>query len=406
MIIKNGLVYTQGEFKYFDMFIGGGKILKLSERIGGEDIFDASGFVIVPGIKNTHMHASTILVRGIPSSGDLDRWVKNYLWKFEKSISSEEAYYGSLYCICQMLKSGITFFEDMHFREIEVLKACKEAGIRAVLSEALMDKNGWENPISDIGSAIKLAKKAENEKLIGTKMGIVSIRMSSEELIDSCVKKFKEDPSLFCGFHLHLNEVSHDVVFSKKKYGMLPTEFFYKKGLIDGDTTLAHCIHMEGKEVGIIAKRKATVSHCLGSNLRLASGIAPVKQMISQGVRITMGLDSPAVNDGVDIVSDARFAGLLHRLSPDEVAKMLFGYSGFGEGDPADIVMIEKNAFFPYKNFKSILAYGLNSGNVANVIIDGKFVLKNRKIVNLNEKRIEKKALKLSDKIWSRLESP
>ncbi|MHC1598956.1 MAG: amidohydrolase family protein [Candidatus Methanofastidiosia archaeon] len=403
MILKGGTVYSAGKFVCADIEITDGKITAIGGAIKGEGI-DMSNYVIVPGIRNTHMHASSVLIRGAPCTGDLDEWVRSLLWRFEKTLSTKEAYYGSLYSMCQMVKAGITYFEDMHFHEQEVLRACTDVGIRASLSEAIMDMQEWDIPLATVKTSIGLARSAKNFPLVSVKMGIVSIRMASPQLIDECTHAVEENPELFKGYHVHLNEVAQDKTYALQTYGKSPAAAFDDFGVIGPGTTLAHCVHVGGQELDLIAKRGAMISHCLGSNLRLRSGIAPVNEMLDRGIGVSIGIDSPAINDGFDIMSDARFVGLFHGLEPSKVASMVFGTSGLCVGDNADMVMLQKSSFFPYKGMEALLAFGCNSGAVVHVIIDGRFVVRDKKITTVNEEKIENKALSMAENVWSRLE--
>jgi len=404
MIIGNVHLLMNGKMVKKDISIGSGKIMDIGDNMHGDGRIDLDGLVALPGLHNNHMHASTILIRGTPTRGNLDDWVEDVLWQFEKDLNEREVYYGALYSICQMLRSGITYFEDMHFIETQVLKACEEGGIRASLSEALMDLNDWGEQKASVDSTLSLARKAKTSDLVDVKMGIVSVRLTSEDMLDEIVGAVADNPNLFKGYHIHLNEVALDQEYSIKEHGMAPTTFFDSKGLIGPQTTLAHCIHMKDEEVQLLSGRNAKVALCPASNLRLRSGVAPVGYLISKGVNLSMGLDSPAINDGFDLFSDARLLGLMNGIAPGKLLEVLFDKAQLLKGENADIIFIRKEDLFPFKFPESTLAYGVNSGIVEHVMVNGRFVVFNKELISLDEEKIRKRARDLSLKALSRFD--
>ncbi|HPR41935.1 MAG TPA: amidohydrolase family protein [Candidatus Methanofastidiosa archaeon] len=404
MIIRDAYVYNNG-FRRLDIEIGDdGKISRLGQDLRGGDIFDAKGLIALPGLHNNHMHASTSLMRGMPVVGGLDEWVEDSLWRFEKDMTDREAYHGSLYSICQMLRSGITYFEDMHFKELEVLRACEEAGIRASLSEALMDNNDWGGRSANIGTSLSLAKRAGTSRLVDAKLGIVSIRLASEDLVDRIAETYRDNRGLFKGYHMHMNETGMDTEYSLREYGMLPAQFFERKGVLCEDTTIAHCVHMDAGEVDILARRGVKVALCPASNLRLMSGSAPVRRMIDAGVRLSVGLDSPAINDGYDIFADTRMIGLSNNLGSDELLSTLLDGAQIAPGANADIILLDGRDAFPTANLSGHLCLSVNSRSVSHVMVDGSFVVLDGRIASVDEESVIEGAQEAYGSVRSRLE--
>ena len=405
MLIENCLVYTNGTVRKDTICIDGTKV----SAIGGcpdndDEVIDATGYLVVPGMRNLHMHASTSLLRGTTDSSDLDGWVSSTLWEFERDISPKEAFYGSLYSICEMLLCGITYFEDMHFHEQEVARACLATGIRASLSEALMDLNYWEDPIATLESSLSLAKGISDSSLLSAKLGLVSIRLTSEELIDGMVRLTSENPCLFSGFHIHNSEVIQDIKSAAQLYGMTPTELFYKKGVLGSDTTSAHCIHVSERDMCLLAETKTTVATCIASNYRLGSGLAPVGKLMACGVDVGIGIDSPAINDGFDVSSDSRMAALVNRLEPYQALRMLFGSTGVRPNMPADLVFLKSDEFFPGHDIVSTMAYTDIGRHVVHVMVDGIFVVRDREVLGVDFPRVRKRAASIAQKVLSRLD--
>ncbi|RZN49957.1 hypothetical protein EF808_01280 [archaeon] len=406
MIIKGATIYHNGRFVTRDIEVAGGCIVRIGLSIEGEDAVDASSHVLIPGVRNRHMHASSVLIRGAPSGGGLDAWVRNWLWRFEETLSRKEAYYGALYSMCQMARAGITYFEEMHFHESDVMDACCDIGLRASLSEAIMDRQEWDDPLATLDTTMALARKARSSSLVDVKMGIVSIRMTSGELIDACVGAVNDHPDLFSGYHVHLNEVSLDAKISKEEYGALPAEVFHDKGVLGSSTTLAHCVHMHPREIELLASTKSTAVACIGSNLRLHSGTPPIQAMLQADVPLGMGIDSPAINDGYDLLSDVRIIGLIYGLDPTVLIPLLCGCGGLVEGMEADLAFINKAALFPWKDIATTVSYGANTGCIDHVMVNGRFIVWNKRVTTVDEERVARKAGAVAEKVWSRLECP
>jgi len=407
MIIRNALVYYKNRLERLDISIDAeGRIAEIGQGLKGEDNFDASGHIVLPGLHNNHMHASTSLIRGVPVNGELDEWVSRTLWQFEKGLTKEEVYYGSLYSICQMLRSGITYFEDMHFLEAEVLRACEDVGIRATLSEALMDMNGWGRDFANIRTSLDLAKEAAHSGLVDVKLGIVSLRMTSEGLIDNIVGTYEDNIDLFSGFHIHMNETKADDIFSKRSYGLHPAQFFDNKGVLGSGTTIAHCVHMDRDEISLLSQRGVKVALCPASNMRLRSGVAPVKELLSSGVRVSLGLDSPAINDGFDMFADIRLLGITTGIPSRRLLPILLDGEQIVTGRDADLIFIDKRSCVPVGGLEDHLCLSMNAGSVDHAMVNGRFVVVDGKITTLDENKVFEKAEKISISARSRLDIP
>jgi len=405
MIIKDAHTYCDQGFKKVDISIdGNGRISDIGPCLKGDEVFDAGGLIVLPGLHNSHMHASTSLIRGFPVNGGLDSWVSSILWEFEKDLTPGEVYSGSLYSICQMLRSGITYFEDMHFLETEVLRACENAGIKASLSEAVMDRNGWGRKKANIRTSLELAKMAKGSELVDAKLGIVSVRMCSEELIDAISQTYAEHSDIFGGFHLHMDETSQDGDFSRSEYGCPPAQFFLEKGVLGPDTTIAHCVHIDDKGMSILSKAGSRVALCPSSNIRLGSGTPPVREMMERGIRLSIGIDSPAINDGYDIFSDSRLLASISGLSSREMLGIMLDGSVVKPGMDADLVFLDRRDALPLGGLDGHICLSINSRSVVHTMVQGEFVVFDREVLTLDEASVVNDAERASASVIDRLD--
>ncbi len=403
LVLAGGHALVDGVAVRCDVSIADGAVIGVGRACEGGERCDASGLVIVPGLHNGHMHAATSLLQGMPRTGTLDSWVSS-LWRFECGITPKEAYWGSLYAACRMLLSGITSFEDLHFFQGEVAKACTEAGIRATLSEALMDRQPWRAP-SSVSSSLALGRAVRNEPLLTAKMGIVSVRMASEALIDEAVEAYASHEGLFSGYHLHMDEVPADRVHSMDAYGCSPTDFFFNKGVLAPGTTVAHCVHPSPHDISVLASSGARIAHCPGSNLGLRSGTAPVGAFLAAEATLCLGIDSPSICDGYDLWRDYRLVSLLHGVAPRSVLPLMAGTAGVHPGMPADLVFLDRRAFFPHRDAAGSLVLAASPADVRHVMVGGRFVVRDRSVCTLDADRGQERALEAADEVWSRLEA-
>jgi 5-methylthioadenosine/S-adenosylhomocysteine deaminase len=403
LLLSGGHVLHRGRIVRADVLVADGTVGAVGTGLSQDaELFDATGTVIIPGLRNTHMHAATSLIQGMPVSAPLDGWVSD-LWRFEQGITPKEAFWGALYSCWRMLLTGITYFEDMHFHECEVARACEQSGIRAALSEALMDTQPWESPATP-DSSLRLARQTRDCPTIEAKMGLVSIRMASEDLIDRAIEVFAAHRDFFSGFHLHIDEVPEDRTASLRAYGMSPTSVFYEKGVLAPGTTVAHYVHPTLRDMRVMAASGAAVSHCHGSNLRLGSGQAPLSALLRLGIPVSLGIDSPSIHDGYDLWGDARAQALALGLEVGDALALLCGSAGIEAGMPADFALLKREWFFPYRNMVQALVYGMTPAAVKHVFVNGKCVVSGGIATAIDAEKLSERAIGAATSVWSRLE--
>ena len=419
ILIKNTLVPVIQDGKVIvknsSILINGNKI----EKIGNidekaDEVIEAKNKLVIPGLINTHSHASMSLFRNYKDDVNLQDWLFNYIFPVEDKLKDGMCYNLSMLSILEMIKSGITCFADMYFFMEETAKAVTEAGIRANLARSVSGTNNFTRE-SDymLQESIKLFKEYNNSADGRIKVSISphSIYTCESEYLRECGDIARE---LNADLQVHMCETVSEVENCKKEHnGMTPFEYCESLDLFNqkGNIIAAHCVHLDDTDFEIIKNKNINVSHNPTSNLKLASGIADVPRMMEKGINVTLGTDGPGSNNKLDILSEMRLATLIHKgnkLNPELIsaedtfrmatingAKAL-GENNLGEikeGNIADLVLIniDKPNYYPLQNERliSALSYSANSADVEDVIINGRVIMKNREVSTVDEEKLK-----------------
>ena len=377
---------------------------------------DATGKVVMPGLINTHTHVAMALLRGISDDVPLMEWLEQHIWPIEGKMGYQEVYDGARLGILEMLMGGTTTFVDMYPYEEAVAEAAENAGIRAVVSPCPMDfrmdhfENDWK----------QVQKRFSDSPLVSMWMGPHAIYTLSDKNLQRSIDLTRE---LGCGSHVHLAETEVEDRNARQKYGMSPTEYFDKAGLFDTPTLAAHCVVLSDNDIRILADRKVSVAHNPQSNMKLASGIAPVKKMLDAGINISIGTDGASSNNDLDMWEEMRSASLLQKVStldpcavPAYTALQMATLNGakaigregelgvLAQGALADILLvdIEKPHLYPHTNLVSELVYSAHASDVDTVIVNGRIVVENRKCLSMNAQEVCSTAQKHIDALLSK----
>ena len=402
-IIKNGEIgIVDDEIKFI-----GHKVIPSDARIKNE--INGSKMVAMPGLINCHTHAAMTLFRGYADDLPLMEWLNEKIWPLEARLKAEDVYYGTLLACVEMIKSGTTTFADMYFFMDEAAKAVEKSGMRAVLSRGL------------IGVAPNAKEALEESKEFvqrynGAADGRI-IAMLGPHAPYTCPPEFLKEVIevagiLDIGIHIHVAETLSEHEEIMKKYGKTPVQHLNSLGLFEVKTIAAHCVHLSDEDIAVLAEKKVGVAHNPKSNMKLASGIAPVDKMIKSGVDVGLGTDGAASNNSLSMIEEMRFAALLQKVAamdPTAVpayaalkmatvdAAKALGISDkvgkLAKGFKADIILIDfdKPHLYPHHDICAHIVYTVSSADVDTVIIDGKVIMKNRKLLTLDEKLVADK---------------
>ncbi len=370
-------------------------------------IIDARGKVCLPGFINSHTHAPMTLFRGFADDLPLMTWLEDKIWPAEEKLRGKDVYWGTLLSCLEMIKSGTTTFNDMYFFLDDMAEAVGESGMRAVLSRGLI---GLDEKKAALGLE-------ETEKLIGswhnTFDGRIKIMLGPHapytcppEFLRRIMEKAEQHK---LPMHIHLAETRFEVEQSKDLYGMTPVEHMEKLGLFNFPVTAAHCVHLSPGDIEILSRNKVAVVHNPGSNLKLGSGIAPVIQLLEAGVTVSLGTDSAASNNNLDMLEEVRLAALIHKgvsgdptvlpaykaleMANREGAKSIYCEDEIGmlkNGYKADLILmnLEKPHLCPLHDLTAHIVYAAQSSDIDTVIINGKVIMENREIKKLDQEKI------------------
>ena len=411
-IIKNGgLVIEKGLIKD----IGLSEKIEKKYKKACKKIINGKGKVVLPGLINTHGHLAMTLLRGYADDMGLEEWWVKHVYPIESKFGKKEVYWGSLLAMIEMIKSGTTCFSDFYYYSDEVGRATEEIGMRGSLGCAILDVPTFYYKTTD--EAFKLAQdvidKFKNSSLIKVSLAPHMFQTTS---LDTYIraKKLADKNNLF--LTTHTSETKLEVNFSLKKYKKRPIEILDKAGILDERTFLAHCCWLDKKEIKILAQTNSSVVHCPISNMKLASGIMPLPEMINSGINVGLGTDSACSNNNLDMFEEMKVAALLHKISnldPTIVnaqtvldmatingAKALGMEKEIGsleKGKKADLSIIdfEKSHLIPHHNLVSHLVYSAQGSDVETVIINGKIIMEKRILKKDLEDKVSKEIKKL-----------
>jgi len=384
-------------------------------------IINASGKAVLPGLVNTHTHLPMTLMRGYADDLPLNEWLEDNIWKLEEKLKSEDAFAGAMLGCLEMLKNGITCFSDMYFHMDDVVDAVKKSGMRASLSYGMISAGKNEEGIEkELQKGIEFAKKFDGaaDGRITTLMAPHSPLTCSPDFLEEIVNKSKK-----YRMQIHVSETKEEFDVFCKKYDKTPVEFLQSLGMLSKNLLSVHCVHLTENDIKLLSEKKVHVSYNPSSNMKLASGIAPVKKMIENGINVSLGTDGAASNNSLDILNEARLAALVQKsyskdptsipawkaleMSTINGAKALGLENKIGtieEGKRADLAIfdLDQAPMVPSHDVVSNLIYSSASRFVDTVIVDGKVVLESGNIKTFNEEDVIEEARTKSQNLIQR----
>ena len=367
---------------------------------------DAGGMVAMPGFINCHTHAAMTLFRGYADDLPLMKWLNDKIWPLEAKLQADDIYYGTLLACLEMIKSGTTTFADMYFFMDQVAQAVDESGMRAVLSRGLIGvaPHGLQS-LEENKEFVSRYQGAAGER-ITTMLGPHAPYTCPPDYLEKVMQAAGE---LGVGIHIHLAETLSEHQDIIKQYGKTPIQHVDSLGLFEFPVLAAHCVHVDNADIAILAKRNFGVAHNPESNMKLASGIAPVQKMLAAGINVGLGTDGASSNNNLHMMEEMRVAALLHKVSGMDPtvmpaydalemataagARVLGLQNQTGKLEPglkADVILVNFKAphLYPRHDVCAHMVYSANSADVHTVIIDGQLVMQNRRVLTLNEDEI------------------
>ncbi|MEK7855956.1 MAG: amidohydrolase [Acidobacteriota bacterium] len=390
-----------------------GKASNMRGRAAKQTI-NAAGKVIIPGLVNTHTHIPMVLFRGISDDLDLNDWLTKYIFPAEaKNVDEAFVRAGTRLGLAEMIRGGTTTYCDMYYFEDAIADETKRAGVRGVLGETIIDFPAPDNKTWDAGLAYteRFIKKWQNDPLIIPAVAPhAPYTVSQEHLLQARDLSNRTKAPLV----IHLAEANTETEFIQQKHqGQRPIEFVEKIGFFNDRTIAAHVIQANDAELDLLKKHDVGIGHCPQSNMKLAAGTARVPAMLSKGLRVGLGTDGAASNNDLNMWEEIDTAAKLHKLVSGDPktlsAAQAFALATIGgaralhmedligsieSGKRADIVIMDMDSLnqTPLYNVYSHLVYATKANDVRTVVINGKVVMLNRRLLTLDESAIKRDA--------------
>ena len=429
LLIKDGFVIAMDSkrrvFKRGSVAIEGNEIVAVGEDVRGpaEEVIDARGKAVLPGLINAHTHSPMTLLRGFADDMELDPWLREKIWPIEKKLQAEDCYVGALLGCLEMIKSGTTCFADQYFFMERVADAVEESGMRGVLSYGIIERGDAEKREREIAAGERLVKTCHGKAngRILTQFGPHAPYTCSPD----CLVEVKELAKRYgVGIHIHLAETqweSEEEV--PKKYGKRPVEHLDSIGFLGPEVLAAHCVWVNEREIATLCERSVKPVHNPVSNMKIACGIASVPEMLAAGIPVALGTDGAASNNTLDLFNEMKFAALLNKVRTLDPTVMpahsvlematINGAIALGIqdrvgsleiGKRADVVVVDllKPHFTPLHNVVSHLVYNAVGSDVDTVIVDGRVLMKGREVLTLDEGEVLERAQKISGNLLAR----
>ncbi|HNB40507.1 MAG TPA: amidohydrolase family protein [Anaerolineales bacterium] len=408
-----------------DSIVAVGSEAELKKEYSAKEVVDCGGKILMPGLVNAHTHVPMTLVRGLADDLRLDVWLMGYMLPVERQfVSPEFVRLGTLIACAEQIRSGVTTFNDMYFYEDDIAQATADAGMRAVCGESVMKYPAPDAASYDdsLAYAREFIKKWKGHPLIVPAIAPHAPYSTNPEIIRACVDLAKEfDVPL----HIHISETAFEVENMRKEQGMPVVPYVKKLGLFEAKVIAAHCVHIDTGEIRTLQHYKAGVSHNPSSNLKLASGFAPVQKMLEDGLNVGIGTDGPASNNDLDMFEEVRLASFVAKAASNDptvlpAATALTMATRLGAqalhighltgslevGKRADLILVDTNPLHNTPRFKrdpqnayAQLVYASKSTDVTDVMVNGKWLMRDHQLLTLNEKELIAQARELATKI-------
>ncbi|MCJ7512420.1 MAG: amidohydrolase [Anaerolineales bacterium] len=404
-VISDGAVAVQGE-----TLLAVGPSARVLETFSAANVMDCTGRVLLPGLVNAHTHVPMTLLRGLADDRRLDVWLLGYMMPVEREfVSPDFCRLGTLLACAEMIRGGVTCFADMYYFEDSVARATAEAGMRAVCSQTVLkfpspDAASYEDSLA---MAREFITAWRSHPLITPSVAPHAPYTTTPDILRACAQLAIEfDVPL----HIHLAETAQEVDDCRAANGMPVIPWVKKQSLLEAKVLAAHCVHIDEGEIHTLKRANAGVAHNPSSNLKLASGFAPVAQMLAEGLPVGIGTDGPASNNDLDMFEEMRLASFLAKATTGNptalpAAQTLAMATRLGAqalhlgdvtgslepGKRADLILVDLRDVHTSPAFAhepeaviSRLVYSARSTDVTDVMVNGRWLMRDRKLLTID----------------------
>lgn len=421
-VIENGAVALRG-----DAIVAVGTSAEIESGYESAKTIDAHGSLVLPGLINGHAHAAMSLFRGLADDLSLDDWLHKYIFPAEaRNVTPDFVAWGTRLGILEMLRGGITTYADMYYFEDEVARVTKEAGMRGVLGETIIDFAAPDNKTTAAAFAYTQTyiDHWKGDPLVTAAVAPHSMYTCSEKTLQEAAALARHNGSPIL---IHIAEAPFELEQSRAQHGATPVEYMERIGLLGPDVVGAHCVWVDAADIATLARYEVGCTNNPSSNMKTASGVMPVPEMLAAGVRVGLATDGAASNNNQDMFEEMDLAAKLQKIArrdpralpAEQVVEMatiggaraLHMEKQIGSLEPgkkADLIVVDTTAphATPMYNVYSQLVYALKASDVKTVIVAGKILMEDRRMLTLDEKEILAKAREYQKKVAASLAIP
>ncbi len=418
-VYTNGAVAVRG-----DSIVAVGEAEKIAAAYTAAETIDCAGQVVMPGLVNAHTHIPMSLLRGLNDDLRLDVWL-GYLMPLEREfVTPDFVKLGSRLACAEMIRSGVTSFADMYYFEEAIAEETAAIGMRALLGQTILIFPTPDAPTYEDGLILcrRFIEKWNGHELIQPAVSPHAWYTATPELLRACADLAR---AFDVPIHTHIGETGFELDSCREQHHMPTVSWNAKNGVLDTKLLAAHCVHIDKGEMFALKKAGAGVAHCPTSNLKLASGIAPVAEMLEVGLNVGVGTDGPASNNDLDMFEEMRLAALLAKTQNNDPTALparqalevatIRGAKAMHMGDitgslepgkRADITIVDMDGVHNQPHFHnhadavySRLVYASKSTDVAHVMCNGRFLMRDRSLLTVDESQAKADAAQVAAEI-------
>jgi 5-methylthioadenosine/S-adenosylhomocysteine deaminase len=408
-----------------DSILAVGNEEELGKEYSAQETIDCGGKILMPGLINAHTHVPMTLLRGLADDLRLDVWLMGYMMPVEREfVSPEFVRLGTLLACAEQIRSGVTTFNDMYYFEEDVAKAAADAGMRAVCGQTVMkfpapDAASYEDSLQ---MAREFIQRWKGHPLIVPAVSPHAPYTCTAEILRATAELAKEfDVPL----HTHLAETAFEVENMRSENGIPVIPYVKKQGLFEAKVIAAHCVHVDTGEIRTLLHARAGVSHNPSSNLKLASGFAPVVKMLETGLNVGIGTDGPASNNDLDMFEEVRLAAFVAKAVTNDPTSLPAPWAllmatrlgaqalhighltgSIEAGKRADLILVDISPLHNSPSFKRAadnayaqIVYAGKSTDVSDVMVNGKWLMREHQLLTVNEEELLAQAAEVAKKI-------
>ena len=410
ILIRNVHIVGSPENERTDIKVTGSRIASIGREdasAAADTTIDGTGKMIMPGLINCHTHAYMSLMRNYADDVPFATWLFDRITPIEDSLTPEDAYWGNLLSIMEMLRTGTTTFSDMQMFPRMAVRACLDSGMRALICRGLVGSDrhdeGAVRRLAEAFDEMEYAKSVNAPCMFA--LGPHAIYTCGDDLL-RYVEELAGEKDL--PIHIHLSETQHEYDTCLHEHGMTPAAYLNSLGFLDHRILLAHCVYLDDADYEILKRENVHVVTNPASNMKLANGFAPVQRMLQKGLHVCLGTDSAASNNALNMFTEMRLLSMSQKGSTKDAlaltaretlaiatlhGAMALDREDLGaveEGKTADLILIDEAApnLRPLYNRESSLVYSATGCEVSDVIIDGKIVMQDRQFTTIDEERV------------------